>query len=100
MHYHLIATKQGQTILGCSSNGVMAYGLVAGDAVDTIQQIDATPEEYADLLTKVPTHDFVYDKQTRKATSKLKKAKTQTPAGAAPTEQAPESTASTVVPLA
>lgn len=78
MQYHFITTTQGNSILGCSSNGAMAYALVGSDAVATIDDINATPEEYGSLLRQVATHDFKFDPTTRRVTAHLRQSKKAT----------------------
>lgn len=84
MQYHLISTKQGRTTIGSSSNGAFAYALVAGDSIETIDDFDATPEEFAALITKAGTHKFHFDKDTGKVVAKPKDQKPgdHLPAGA------------------
>lgn len=72
MKYHLITTQQGNTVLGCSSNGVTAVALVAGDAVKSSQDFKATHAEYVDLLGKTHTHDLKFDPKTKQVTAHAK----------------------------
>lgn len=69
MQYYYITTTQGNTVLGCKSNGVTAIPMTAGDSIANMDEFKATHEEFATLQRQQHTHDLAFDRATQRVTA-------------------------------